>query len=134
MLSIEALDFYERAMAGKYGSDPSKYVKYEQYGEDVCEALLKLTPYEVEFTFEPNPSSLKSTLTVNKVKYELTEEQKDEYKAMYVEFYSDLARQVISTAEYRTGGDRKKAELLEDVESDARTMASERMREILTGK
>ena len=133
-LSIEALDFYERAMAGKYGSDPSKYAKYEQYGEDVCEALLKLTPYEAEFTFEPNVSSLKSTLTVNKVKYELTEEQKDEYKAMYVEFYSNLARQVIYTAEYRTGGDRKKAELLEDVESDARTMASERMREILTGK
>ena len=133
-LSIEALDFYERAMAGKYGSDPSKYVDYEPYGDDVCEALLKLTPYEEEYSFEPNDSYAPSSLTVNKVKYELTDEQRDEYKAMYVDIYAKLARQVISTAEYRTVGDRKKAEMLEAAASDAREETTSRMREILTDK
>jgi hypothetical protein len=133
-LSIEALDFYERAMAGKYGSDPSKYVDYEPYGDDVCEALLKLTPYEEEYSFEPNDSYAPSSLTVNKVKYELTDEQRDEYKEMYVDIYAKLARQVISTAEYRAVGDRKKAEMLEAAASDAREETTSRMREILTGK
>lgn len=133
-LSIEALDFYERAMAGKYGSDPAKYVDYEPYGDDVCEALLKLTPYEEEYSFEPNDSYAPSSLTVNKVKYELTAEQRGEYKAMYVSIYADLARQVISTTEYRTVGDRKKAEMLEAAASDAREETTSRMKEILTGK
>ena len=134
MLSIEALDFYERAMAGKYGSDPSKYVKYEQYGEDVCEALLQLTPYEAEFTFEPNASSAPSSLTVDKVKYELTAEQRDEYKALYVRTYSALARQAISSQEYRMAGARRRAELLEGVASEAREQTRENYKMILSGK
>jgi hypothetical protein len=133
-LSIEALDFYERAMAGKYGSDPSKYVKYEQYGEDVCEALLQLTPYEAEFTFEPDASSAPGSLTVDKVKYELTAEQRDEYKALYVRTYSALARQAISSQEYRMAGARRRAELLEGVASEAREQTRENYKAILSGK
>ena len=134
MLSIEALYFYDQAMAGKYGSDPSKYVKYEQYGEDVCEALLQLTPYEEEFKFEPNSSYAPDSLTVDKVKYELTAEQRDDYKALYVRTYSALARQVISSQEYRLAGARRRAELLEDVASNAREQTRENYKMILSGK
>ena len=134
MLSIEALDFYEQAMAGKYGDDPSKYVKYEPYGEDVCEALLKLTQYEEDYSFEPNDSYAPSSLSVDKVKYELTDEQRDEYKAMYVGIYAGYARRTILSQEYRMAGGKRQAEMLEDAASDAREETTSRMREILTGK
>jgi hypothetical protein len=70
----------------------------------------------------------------NKVKYDLTDEQRDEYKAMYVGIYADYARRAILSQEYRMAGGKRQAEMLEDAASDARAETTSRMREILSGK
>ena len=125
-LSIEALDFIERALAGEYGSNPYDYVKYEIYGDSVAKALLALDSFKKGYQFEPDASYAPKDLVVGKGKHVLTNGEKDAYKAMYVETYAELAQEAINSKKYRNASDKERAKLLEDVASDARDETRER--------
>ncbi|MBO5969129.1 MAG: hypothetical protein J6S14_11610 [Clostridia bacterium] len=130
-LSIEALDFIERALAGEYGSNPYDYVKYIDYGDGVAKALLALDSFKDEYAFEPNASYAPSSLKVGSKKRDLTESERDAYKALYAEVYAELAQEAINSKKYKNATDKKRAEILEDVASKAREETTDRFRDQL---
>lgn len=130
-LSIDALDFIERAMAGEYGSNPYDYVKYIGYGDSVAKALLGLDALKDDYAFEPNASYAPSSLKVGKDKHVLTSDERDAYKAMYAEVYAALAQEAVDSKKYRNASDKERAELLEDVASEAREETTKRFKDWL---
>ena len=117
----------------KYVAD-SRYTKYEPYGDTIRDALLDLTAYEEGYKFEPNDTYAPESLSVGKTKYELSHDQQDQYRALYVANYKTNVGRVVSSKEYRDANAKRRAELLEKAQKSARDATSERMREILSGK
>ena len=101
------------------------------YGDGVAKALLGLDAYEDDYAFEPNASYAPSSLKVGSKKRDLTESDRDAYKALYAEVYAELAQEAINSKKYQNATDKKRAEILEDVASKAREETTDRFRDQL---
>lgn len=109
-IARDAIAFAEKCEAGEI-TEPIRYLKYEPYGDDIRNELIRLKKYEGEdydYTFLPNPVAPKIGAIKN------TDEEKAAYADIYNKHYSDTVGNLISSKEYRKANDEQKLEYLED--------------------
>lgn len=113
-LAGEALRYYEDIQSGKI-QHPILEANYADLPGDVSDELIRLDGMTEEYSFLPITSASK-TYTVPGQKYhqyELTDEQRQQFKDLYMEVYGQTMSSQIQSAAYQQASDAAKAEMLE---------------------
>lgn len=119
LLASEALDFYEQSMAGNIEA-PALQAEYNEYDPSVRKALVDLDAYSTDYRFKPTgeANDVYTDPMDNTREYVLTEEQKDQFHAIYVEQYNTMVGDLINQSRYSSATGEVQAELLEDLRDD----------------
>lgn len=113
-LAGEALRYYEDVQSGKI-QHPVLEASYADLPGDVSDELIRLDGMTEDYSFLPI-TSVSKTYTVPGQKYhqyELTDDQRQQFKDLYMDVYGQTMSAQIQSTAYQQASDAAKAEMLE---------------------
>ena len=131
-LAAQALEFYEDSMAGRI-ENPIRTAEYADLSGKVAEELIRMDKFTEDYSFVPYPTvKTKYPDPDDKSKeYVLTDDQKDEYRTIYLELYDEMAGELMKSNKYKKKSDTDKAVALEELRDDVLDATKEKFNEWL---
>lgn len=115
-LAQQAMSYYDDIAAGRV-ENPILDAEYADLPADVSAELIRLDGMTEDYSFTPssNPSKTYSVPGQKYHQYKIeTDEQKDQFDALYMENYGQMMSAALQTSEYQAASDTGKAEILEE--------------------